>query len=213
MTSLTPYLDVALPELVVRVIAGNAGLSLDQLDTIVGEHALRIEATGTRAGMLDAAVALHELAAWAAEQNGNRAASRWEMLGEHLTDRAARSDPIGVEALLRGDNGKPRRVLELLAEAPGAALPRSALAGPLVASESHISHILRSLHDAGLIHRHQEGRTVTVTLAARGSEVIGTAPSARAVADLSVLIDGLTLDRRHQVQDRPTSAPVFALPA
>jgi len=211
MTSLTPYLDLPLPD--IARSAGEFDLSIDELDTVIGEHALRIEATGTRAGMLDAAEALHELAAWAAGQGNPRAAHRWEVLGEHLTDRAARSDPIGVEALLRGDNGKPRRVLELLAQAPGGSLPRAAFAGHLVASESHVSHILRSLHDAALIHRHQEGRAVTVTLAARGREVIGSEPPASSVADLAVLIAGLPPERRHQVTDRPTQAPLFALPA
>ncbi|MGI8807605.1 MAG: hypothetical protein ACR2KK_07150 [Acidimicrobiales bacterium] len=213
MTTLTAYLDIPLSELAARALAGDTALSVDQFDVVVGEQVLRVEATGTRAGLLEAAEALHDLAAWAAEHDGHRAAHRWEMLGEHLTDRASRADPIGVEALLRGDNGKPQRLLELLAAAPGGSMPRAQLGGPLAASESHVSHILRSLHDAGLIHRHQEGRSVTVTLSARGREVVGASPASRSAADLSVLIDGLPPARRRQVQNRPTMAPVFALPA
>ena len=78
---------------------------------------------------------LHELAEWAAAKGEDlswvRVSAKCEQLGEHLTDRAARSDPIGVEALLRGRRGKPRQLLALLADAPGGSLPRSVLAAPL----------------------------------------------------------------------------------
>lgn len=212
MTSLTPYLDVPLPELVAQVTDGDTGLTLAELDVVVAEYCLRVEATGTRASMLDAAEAMHDLSAWAAKHNGGTAASRWGMLAEHLTDRASRSDPIGVDALLRSQNGKPRRLLELLAAAPGGSLPRAELAAELVAGESHVSHVLSSLYDAGLVHRHRSGRQVTVTLAARGRELLGAGAAPTNLREMR-LFDGLTRDRRARLEGGRTRTPVFALPA
>jgi len=217
--SLTRLLDVPLTELAASAIAGDLGLALDDLDAVVVEQALRIEGTATRAGMLAAAESLHELAEWAFEKGagaaGMRFANRWELLGEHLTDRSARADPIGIEALLRSQAGKPRRLLAVLADAPGGSLPRAGLGRVIDAGdESHVSHILRSLYDAGLVHRHKLGREVTVTLSARGRALVDGGPlpaaDARVLRPVQPLLDGLPPERRHQVQDRPTQAPVLS---
>ena len=221
--SLTRLLDLPLRELVARAVAGDLDLTLDELHAVVAEHALRIEAIASRWGLLEAAESLHDLAAWAGslgdDRSSVRASAKWELLGEHLTDRAARSDPIGVEALLRGHRGKPRQLLELLAASQGGSLPRAALAEPLETGESHVSHILRALHDAELVHRHQVGREVTVTLSARGRDLVAAPaqteslrtqvelpPSARA------LLDQLSPARRRQVEGRTTLAPVLDFP-
>jgi len=222
-SSLTQLLDVPLSELTARVVAGELELSLDELHVVVAEQALRIEASASRSGLLEAAEALHDLSAWAAARGDDhahvRASAKWELLGEHLTDRAARADPIGVEALLRSQSGKPRQLIALLAEAPGGSLPRAALASLLETGESHVSHILRALHDAGLVHRHQDGRAVTVTLSARGREVVA-APATRQIPTPPVelppaafaLLEQLSPARRRQVEGRTTLAPVLDFP-
>ena len=221
--SLTQLLDVPIPELVARTVAGDLDLPLHQLHAVVAEHALRIEATGSRRGLLEAAESLHELAEWAAAKGEDlswvRVSAKCEQLGEHLTDRAARSDPIGVEALLRGRRGKPRQLLALLADAPGGSLPRSVLAAPLETGDSHVSHILRALNDAGLVHRHQEGREVTVTLSERGREFVGVAvpqdiagPRVKLPPEAVALLHQLPLARRRQLEGRETLAPVIDLP-
>jgi DNA-binding transcriptional ArsR family regulator len=216
--SLTPHLDRALTELAQCAHDGTLGLSADELDAVVTEKALREEATRDRAGLLEAAEALHELAAWVGgdgDEAGRRLQARWEMLGEHLTDRASRSDSIGVEALLRSHGCKPRRLLELLAATTDGSLARSEIAAPLAASESHVSHILRALHDADLVFRHQEGREVTVTISARGRALADpdrptAGSSAPALPDeVARLVVELPPHRRARLQRPNTLAPVL----
>jgi DNA-binding MarR family transcriptional regulator len=218
--SLTHLLDVPPPLLAERVSSGDLVLSLDELDAVVTELALRIEAGGTREDILAAAEAFHDLAEWAADRIGGgdgaarRAMNRWSLLAEHLTERATRSDAVGAAALLGSDLGKPRRLLEILADSPAGSQPRSLLRERLELSESHVSHILRGLHDAGLVHRHKAGKTVTVTISARGRGLVRTVPveerSGLAAGD--ALLSGLPPERRRRIEDGPTLAPVLDFP-
>jgi len=220
--SLTRFLDVPLADVAAGAVEGGLDLGLDELHAVVAEQALRIEAAATTDGLLEAGEALHVLAAWAAGRGdpaGLRASAKWEQLGEHLTDRAARSDAVGAAALLRSHKGKPREILALLAGAPGGSLARAALGQALGAGQSHLSHILRALHDAGLVHRHQAGKAVTITISDRGRQLVaGPAPGAAAppAGDLPpavrALRDQLPPQRQRQLADRPTMAPVIELP-
>ncbi len=220
--SLTSLLDLSLSQLVGEVVDGRLEVALSQLDAVVAEHALRVESDGSRADLLEAAEALHDLAAWVGERGDEagrlRAATRFELLGEHLTAKAGRSDRAGVDALLRAHDGKPAQLLALLAQAPMGAMARSALAQPLGTGESHVSHILRALYDAGLVHRSQEGRAVTVTISRRGRAAIGTPAAPPRVGSRDFppgvldMLAALPIERRRQIEDRSTLAPVIDFP-
>lgn len=215
--SLTCFLDQSMAEVAAAIMAGELALSPDQIDAVASELALGVEAEGTRLEILDAAIALHELAEWVrdAERDALRLAARWEMLAEHLTDRATRSgDPVSLAALMRSDDGLPRRVLEMLAASPSGTLPATDFLVALDLSGPHLAHLLRSIHDADLIHRHLVGQSVMVTLARRGRGVIGADPAPpepRFAPGTQAMIDELPPHRRRQVLDRPRVSLATAL--
>lgn len=221
--ALTDLLDEPLPQLVARVASGELHLSPTELDAVVAEHALRVENGGSRSDLLTAADALHDLATWARQPGGAselRAGARFEVLAEHLTAKATRSDRGGVDALLRGHDGKPAQLLSLLAAAPEGTLPRAGLGPALGTGESHVSHILRSLYDAGLVHRRQQGRTVTLTISERGRAALGPSPEVaegrgprRLAPGVRAMLEDLPSDRRAEINARPTLAPVIDFPA
>jgi DNA-binding transcriptional ArsR family regulator len=86
-----------------------------------------------------------------------------------LTAAALPSGRGGELAVFRGWNGKARAVAARVASSTQGYVARSDLRDSLGLSESHLSHILSDLEEAGLVLRIRHGREVRVHAGAKAS--------------------------------------------
>ena len=100
-------------------------------------------------------------------------------IGRLLTLASRRSDRAAVDSILRSHKGRPRPLLEILAEYGGPMARqelKERLDQQIETSESHLSHLLRELEEAELVERFrpESGRQVMVELGRIGREVVNT---------------------------------------
>lgn len=175
---------LSLPDLTVHLTRVGADRAVpapaETLDALVREAVKRLVRTGGRGDLREGAVSLSTLAEDRSPAGGGAPSEttlgpRWDVLADLLGDLADALDDDAVPMLLRSHHGKSRQVLE--ATSAGGWIPRRDVRDRVEVSDSHLSHILRELVDAGLVHRRRRGREVEIRLTTAGRDAIGVEPA------------------------------------
>jgi DNA-binding transcriptional ArsR family regulator len=100
--------------------------------------------------------------------------ARWTELLAVWNMGVTMRDSSAVEAILRGNNDKNRVLMRLLKQHGESA--RKDLAAQVDLSDSHLSHALAQLEQAGLIERRKQGNAIWVKATKLGFETLNNEP-------------------------------------
>jgi DNA-binding MarR family transcriptional regulator len=161
-----------------RTLADRGGVApprAEQIADLILSAVIRLIRLATPGQLADAGVGVsRRLIGSPAEDLERRHPRAHRVLGAASLVLAAAASPSsagGEVAVLRAWKGLALEAFAAISCAPGQAMARSELRRELGhIDESHLSHILSDLEDAGLIARIRDGRNVTVHLGPLGRE-------------------------------------------
>jgi DNA-binding transcriptional ArsR family regulator len=172
---LETLLETLLEEQSLADRGGVAPPRAEQIADLILSAVIRLIRLGTPGQLADAGVEVSRRLVGSAAEELERCHPRaYRVLAAAslvLGAAAAPSSGGGEVAVLRAWNGLALEAFAAVSRAPGQAMARSELRCELGhIDESHLSHILADLEDAGLVARIRDGRNVTVHLGPLGHE-------------------------------------------
>lgn len=135
---------------------------------MLGAELARLIRSADRTELLAAAVELD-----AAAEAAGESSAIWSFAAGQLEAAAGAVGDTSLPMHLRGHAGKSEQVLRCVAERGGTAARKDIAAALTDVTDSHLSHILGDLDNAGLLIRSREGREIVVMLTAKGNEALG----------------------------------------
>lgn len=143
-----------------------------QIAHLIAAETIRLIRLGTRSELTEAGMELSQLligpSAERLRQEHPEAHRIVAGTSITLTAATAPSSSAGELTVLRSWRGSASKVVARLRREPGHAMQRADLRHELGVEESHLSHMLADLEDAGLVVRIPEGKRVTVHLGPTG---------------------------------------------